>query len=318
MGSSFFRFKMLAVTLVILGGIASAEDPKNPLAERLKRFQSMSKEEKQVLRERWKRLQAMSPEEKTRLQERIALLKSQNTKSSSYRAQRRRFAQMKGTKRKEYRRKHEKMRRMMHRLWTSLPEAEKNQLNQLSPKKRHEALRRMFKRKIIERRLSRLPEPLQDRLRPRVQQASFSKSLETLRQAHREYGEGAQKYFAKLRRAHGKQLFLIADQSRRRRESLAQLTKRYEDFLGRVSPKLSKERRAILAWMMTHPRRTGRYSPKRSKPGRGKAGDTGKGPGKSGPMKGRGRRSKTGKGVKDGPRSGEPRRGKAGGSRAPN
>lgn len=293
MGSSLFRFKMLALTIVVLGGIASAEDPKNPLAERVKRFKSMSNEEKQALRERWKRLKAMSPEEKQALKERIALLKNPSD-NNSFKAQRRRFAQLKGSKRREYKRKHEKMRRMMRRLWSSLPAEEQAQLNQLSPKKRHETLRRMFKQKILERRLSRLPEPLQEQLSSRINQKSFSKSLETLRKANREYGEVAQKYFAKLRQRHGKQLFLIADQSRRRRESTAQLTKRYEDFLGRVSPNLSKDRRAILAYMMTHPKRPGRYSPKRS--GRGK-GDPGKGPGKSGPRRGNGRR---GKNQKDG------------------
>ncbi|MDF1663673.1 MAG: DUF3106 domain-containing protein [Planctomycetota bacterium] len=297
MGCSLFRLKMLALTILVLGGIASAEDPKNPLEERVKRFKSMSNEEKQALRERWKRLQAMSPEEKQALRERIALLKSQSSKSNPYNAQRQRFAQMKGSKRREYKRKHEKMRRMMRRMMNNLPEAEKAQLSKLSPKKRHEAMRGMFKQQILERRLSRLPEPLQERLAAHISQKSFSKSLETLRQAHKEYGEVAQKYFAKLRKRHGKQLFAIAEQSRRRRESPAQLTKRYEDFLARVSPKLSKDRRAILAYMLTHPKRSGRHSPGRTKPGRGK-GDSGKGPGKSGPRRGMGRR---GKGSKEGP-----------------
>lgn len=300
MGCSLFRFKLLALTVLVLGGIASAEDPKNPLEERVKRFKSMSNEEKQALRERWKRLQAMSPEEKQALKDRIALLKSQSSKNNPYKAQRQHFAQLKGSKRREYKRKHEKMRRMMRRLFNSLPEDEKTRLNQLSPKKRHEALRGLFKQQILERRLSRLPEPLQERLASRISQKSFSKSLETLRQAHKEYGEVAQKYFAKLRKRHGKQLFMIAEQSRRRRESPAQLTKRYEDFLGRVSPNLSKDRRAILAYMMTHPKRSGRHNPGRAKPGRGK-GDAGKGPGKgpgkSGPRRGMGRR---GKGSKDG------------------
>jgi hypothetical protein len=277
MATPFLRPRMFALALLVLGGIASAEDAKNPLLERIKRFKSLSDNEKAALRQRWKQFQSMPKEEQQALRERVAILKSQKNRKG-FRKNRDKIARLKGDKRRDLQRKHAKMRRMMNRLHDSLPFEEQQKLAALAPQQRHEELRELFKSQVVERRISRLPEPLAIRMRKKLHGKSFGKSMETLRKAHHEYGIIAQKYFAKLQQKHGKQIRGIIEQSKRRGEKPSQLAKRFQDFLSRVSPKLTAERRMILAYMMSRrkPGMGNPRSPGRKPGGKGRRGEEGK------------------------------------------
>jgi hypothetical protein len=292
MAKPFLRFRTLAIALLILGGIASAEDTKNPLVERIKRFKALPESEKAVLRERWKRFQSLPKGEQQALRERLRLLRSQSkSEQKRIRKQRDHFKRLKGDKRQDFQRKHMKMRRMMRRLQQSLPQEEKDRLAALSPEERHKALRELFKKQIVGRRLARLPKPLVHQLKRRLKKQSFSKSLETLRQANKEYGPMAQKFFAKLRQRHGKKIYGILETSKRRGESPEQLTDRFDKFLARVAPSISNERRAIFAYMLAHHKehdRRGGWGKRRGdKDGKRRGDKDGKGPKRNSPGKNR-------------------------------